>query len=49
MIDAYGILYCDDDANMPDRRRVVVPQHLAIREHYNNPYSVHFAVERMNK
>ena len=35
---------------MPDRRRLVVPQHLrekVMEEHHNSPYSGHFTVKRM--
>ena len=44
-----GILYFEE-ADMLDRRRLVVPQHLrekVMEEHHNSPYSGHFAVKRM--
>ena len=46
-----GVLYFDG-ADMPDRRRLVVPKHLRERiltEHHDTPYAGHFAVKRMNK
>ena len=46
-----GILFYEG-VDMPDRRRLVVPRHLqqkVMEEHHNNPYSGHFAVQRMNE
>ena len=46
-----GVLYVDG-ADMPDRKRLVVPKHFReqiLTEHYDTPYAIHFAVKRMNK
>ena len=46
-----GVLYFDG-ADMPDRRRLVVPKHLweqILEEHHDAPYAGHFAAKRMNK
>ena len=49
MVD--GILYYEG-ADSPDRRRVVVPQHLQqqiLDEHHDLPFSGHFAAPKMSQ